>query len=70
MIKVGILSVQGAVAEHERAVRATLHSLDIEGEVVKNGAWSHPKPEEAAKNIKGYIVFAYGEIQVQTERGG
>lgn len=34
MIKVGILSVQGAVAEHKRAVEAALRSLEIEGEAV------------------------------------
>jgi len=44
--------------------------VTVEGEVVKNGAWSHQEPEEAAKHIKGYVAFAYGEIQVETERSG
>ncbi|MFC1932752.1 PQQ-dependent sugar dehydrogenase [Chloroflexota bacterium] len=46
------------------------YDVTVEGEVAKNGAWSHQEPEEAAKHIKDYIAFAYGEIQVETERSG
>jgi glucose/arabinose dehydrogenase len=48
---------------------AIYYDVTVEGDVVKNGAWNHPEPEEAANNIKGYIAFAYGEIHVRTERG-
>ena len=49
---------------------ATLYDVGVKGKVIQNGAQSYPEPKEAAKQIKDYIVFAYGEIQVQTERGG
>jgi uncharacterized protein (DUF427 family) len=45
------------------------YNVAVEGEAVNNGAWSHPEPAEAAKRIKGYVAFAYGEIHVRTERG-
>jgi len=48
---------------------AHYYDVTVEGDVVRNGAWVHPEPEEAARHIKGYVAFAYGEIQVQTERG-
>ena len=34
MIRIGILSVQGAIAEHKRAVEASLRSMGMEGEAV------------------------------------
>ena len=34
MLKIGILSVQGAVAEHKRSVERTLNELGLEGEVI------------------------------------
>jgi 5'-phosphate synthase pdxT subunit len=34
MLRIGILSVQGAVAEHQRAVTRALASMDIEGEIL------------------------------------
>ena len=34
MVRIGILSVQGAVAEHKRAVEAALASLGMDGEAV------------------------------------
>lgn len=49
---------------------ATIYDFEVKGKVIKNGAWSYPEPKEVAKHIKDYIAFAYGEIQVQTERSG
>jgi len=50
--------------------QSVYYDVSVEGEVVKDGAWSYPEATEAAKNIEGYVVFAYGEIQVETERSG
>ena len=49
---------------------AFYYDVAVEGDVIKNGAWSHPEPEEAARHIKGYVAFAYGEIHAVTERSG
>jgi glucose/arabinose dehydrogenase len=49
---------------------AVHYDITVGGDVIKDGAWSHPEPEEAAKHVKGYVVFAYGEIKVVTERSG
>ncbi|MFC2012925.1 PQQ-dependent sugar dehydrogenase [Chloroflexota bacterium] len=49
---------------------ATLYDVTAADKTIKNGAWSYPEPKEAGKRIKDYISFAYGEIQMQTERSG
>ena len=54
---------------HPRMGEAVYYDVAVEGKVIKNGAWSYPEPKEAAKHIKGYVAFAYGEIKVRTERG-
>ena len=53
-----------------RKGKAVYYDLVAEGRVIKDGAWSYPEPEEAAKHIRGYIAFAYGEINVRTESSG
>lgn len=49
-MKIGVLSLQGGVAEHIYMVRASLNELGIGGEVVKVGAIQN------LKNIDGLII--------------
>jgi len=47
---------------------AVYYDVVVGEKVSRNAAWLHPAPEEAARNIKGYVCFAYGEVKMQTER--
>jgi uncharacterized protein (DUF427 family) len=49
---------------------ATFYDIEVAGKVNKDAAWSYLEPKDAAKHIKGYVAFGYGEIQVLTERSG
>lgn len=37
-----------------------LLSLDVDGKVNPDAAWSYPEPKEAAENIKGHVAFWKG----------
>jgi len=47
---------------------AIYYNISVEAEVNENEAWSYPEPKEGVKQIKDYIAFAYGEVEVRTER--
>lgn len=39
---------------------ASYYSLDVNGQVNTDAAWYYPNPNDAAKNIQGYIAFWKG----------
>ena len=39
---------------------ASYHNLEVDGESNENAAWFYPEPNEAAKEIKGYLAFWNG----------
>ncbi|MBF8305022.1 MAG: hypothetical protein HW398_210 [Acidobacteria bacterium] len=39
---------------------ASYYDLSVDGEVNKGAAWYYAEPEEAAKQIKGYVAFWKG----------
>lgn len=39
---------------------ASYFSLDVDGKVNPDAAWSYPEPKEAAENIKGHVAFWKG----------
>jgi len=47
---------------------AIYYDVTVGGKVNPDEAWSYPEPKEAAKHIKDYIAFGYGEVSVYTER--
>jgi uncharacterized protein (DUF427 family) len=44
---------------------ASYYTLEVEGEVVEDAAWFYPDPKEAAGNIKDYIAFYPGRIEIE-----
>ncbi len=57
-------------SESPRLGHAVYYDLVIHGKTIKNVAWSFPQPKEAARHIKDYVAFAYGEADMKTERSG
>jgi len=47
---------------------AIYYNIMVKDEVIENAAWSYPEPKLSAKNIKDYIAFGFGEVEVRTER--
>jgi uncharacterized protein (DUF427 family) len=39
---------------------ASYYNIEVEGEVLKDGAWYYPDPSPAAANIKDHIAFWKG----------
>ncbi len=39
---------------------ASYYTLNVDGELNKDAAWSYPEPKEAAENIRGYYAFWKG----------
>jgi uncharacterized protein (DUF427 family) len=39
---------------------ASYFSLDVDGKVNPDAAWSYPEPKEAAKEIQGHVAFWKG----------
>ncbi len=39
---------------------ASYYDIDVNGHVNKDGAWYYPTPNEAAKQITGYVAFGRG----------
>ncbi|PKO15108.1 MAG: hypothetical protein CVU39_12155 [Chloroflexi bacterium HGW-Chloroflexi-10] len=39
---------------------ASYYDLSVDNAINKNAAWYYPEPEEAAKNIQGYVAFWKG----------
>jgi uncharacterized protein (DUF427 family) len=39
---------------------ASYFSLDVDGKVNPDAAWSYPEPKEAAKQIQGHVAFSKG----------
>jgi uncharacterized protein (DUF427 family) len=39
---------------------ASYFSLEVDGKVNSDAAWSYPEPKEAAGNIKGHVAFWKG----------
>jgi len=37
--------------------KASYFHLQLDGETVRDAAWSYPEPKEAAKNITGHFAF-------------
>jgi len=37
--------------------KAAYFHLQLDGETIKDAAWSYPEPKEAAKNIAGHFAF-------------
>lgn len=43
---------------------ASYYDIVVDGEVVKNAAWTYPEPKYAAKNITDHVAF-YGMVTVE-----
>ena len=39
---------------------ASYYNVVVDGEVNADAAWYYPEPQDAAKNIKGYVAFWRG----------
>ena len=39
---------------------ASYYNVVVDGELNRNAAWYYPSPNQAAKNIEGYIAFWHG----------
>ncbi len=39
---------------------ARYHDIAVGGKINQNAAWSYPEPKDAAKHIKGHVVFERG----------
>jgi len=46
------------------------YTLEVEGSEQKNAAWSFPQPKAEFAQIKDYVAFGYGEVDLLTERTG
>jgi len=42
----------------------------VDGPEQKNAAWSFPRPEAELAQIRDYVAFGYGEVDLLTERTG
>ena len=43
---------------------ASYYSIEVDGQVNKDAAWSYPTTKDAAKKIEGYVAFWRG-VQVE-----
>jgi len=46
------------------------YTVIVEGTEGINAAWSFPEPAEEFADIKDYVAFGYGEVDLRTERSG
>ena len=44
--------------------RAAYYNLTVDGQEVKDAAWSYPEPKEAAKEIAGHLAFDKSKVTV------
>ena len=42
---------------------ARYYTIEVDGEVNQDGAWSYPEPKEAAQEIRGYVAF-YNTVEI------
>lgn len=57
-------------ATNPRLGEAEFWDVTVEEQTGRNVAWSYPSPKEGARHIKDYVAFAYGEVDLRTERSG
>ena len=43
---------------------AAYYNLAVDGQEVKDAAWSYPAPKDAAKEIAGYLAFDKSKVTV------
>jgi len=48
--------------------KAVFYDINLGDLIEKDAAWSYPAPKAAAKHIKDYLVFGYGQVHMKTER--
>jgi uncharacterized protein (DUF427 family) len=46
------------------------YTLVVDGPEQKNAAWSFPQPKAEFVQIRDYVAFGYGEVDLLTERTG
>ena len=47
--------------------QASYYGLMVDGGFVEDAAWFYPDPKEAAANIKGYVAFYPGKVEVRED---
>jgi len=46
---------------------ASYYTIDVDGTKLVDAAWYYPDPKEKAQNIKDYVAFYKGKVDVKTE---
>ncbi|NJL02299.1 MAG: DUF427 domain-containing protein [Spirulinaceae cyanobacterium RM2_2_10] len=45
--------------------QASYYNLVVNGQEIKDAAWTYPQAKERAKNIEGYVAFYRNKVQIE-----